>query len=234
MGLSQEAYTSRIIFNTIDLRQLVEASTWIVEADCVEEKGALPPGSGDVTYACQVKRIMSARTAPLVPGEKILVHSAGWSLHAKLTRDRQEKGISRSAPLDRFRGDHSERMEHPITVILFLIKGIPNNPGYELAAQNGFVEIDQREEVEKILTTTFPKKYPAYVPVPSHSINGKSVTVEEFDRILSNLKIIPGTEVNGESPKGLFTSAQWEDSQHRRYYVKQDGEDREITGPWPR
>jgi hypothetical protein len=166
IGSSREGHTSRITYDTVDLNQLIAKSTLIVEAECQEESPLSPSAVLEATYTCRVKRTIYSRSkASPAPEEAIVVHGAGWSLSADLERIHREQGVWKSAPLDRFRGEHPESLRKMQSAILFLIKGIADQPGYELAALNGFVAPGQLKSIKRIVAALPPANNS---PAPKH------------------------------------------------------------------
>jgi hypothetical protein len=156
-SIGKEAYTSRIILKNIDLKRSTEKAEYILEADFLEELAYSLHVSENTVYRCKVNRLLWSEDKSLgpQPGEVIVVHQAGWSLVAELSRIRREKGLLKSAGLDRFRGEHSERMEKGGKYILFLTKveleSDKEPGGYELTALNGFAGVDRQEEIERLI-----------------------------------------------------------------------------------
>ena len=67
-------------------------------------------------------------------------------------------------------------------------------------------------------------------PLSEVMILDKPSTVGEFEAFVKKLTVIPGTQVNGESPLGQYTTYEAVDAQGARYRISVEGKRKTVSG----
>ncbi|HMU96707.1 MAG TPA: hypothetical protein PKA08_08025, partial [Elusimicrobiota bacterium] len=67
-------------------------------------------------------------------------------------------------------------------------------------------------------------------PLSEVMILDKPSTTGEFEAFVKKLTVVPGTQVNGESPLGQYTTYEAVDAQGARYRISVEGKRKTVSG----